>query len=72
MQKFTLVFCLQEVVWSLVNAEKASEFEYVSKDYFSQTPTSETDEKPTFMLDYGIARFQQYHRNKYNILSMQI
>ena len=51
-QKFSLVFCLQEIIWSLVKLE--------SNLYDFDT------------LQYGILRYQQYHRNKYNILSFSI
>ncbi len=54
-QKFSLVFCLQEIVWSLVR---------VAAD---ESATSGFD-----ALQYGVNRFQQYHRNKYNILTLYI
>lgn len=52
-QKFSLVYCLQEVIWALVRTDVAN--------------------IPGFdILQYGILRFKQYHRNKYQIMSMQI
>lgn len=52
-QKFGLVFCLQEIVWSLTRVDKTS------IDGFD-------------ILEYGVRRFQQYHRNKYNVLAVNI
>ena len=58
-QKFCLVYCLQEVIWSLVTVESST--------------AARLDELNTFdVLEYGIKRFQQYHRNKYNVLSLNI
>jgi hypothetical protein len=52
-QKFSLVYLLQEIIWSLVRRDSAC--------------------IPGFdILQYGVQRFQQYHRNKYNVLSMKI
>ena len=63
-QRFMLVYCLQEVVWSLVKSDRMNQE--------SEQNHGKQSETPAFILDYGIARFQQYHRNKYNILTMNI
>ena len=57
MQKFALVFLLQEIIWSLIKVE----------DGTNQKSKTEFD-----ILGYGIKRFQQYKKSKYNIVSMSI
>ena len=56
-QKFALVFLLQEIIWSLIKVEDPS----------NQKSRAEFD-----ILGYGIKRFQQYKKSKYNIVSMRI
>lgn len=54
MQKFSLVYCLQEIIWSLIRRDTA-------------------DTIPGYdVIQYAVLRYKQYHRNKYNILSMKI
>ena len=49
--KFTLVFLLQEIIWTLTQINEDKVF------------------MPDFdVVQYGVQRFKQYHRNKYNIL----
>ena len=56
-QKFALVFLLQEIIWSLIKVE----------DYKNPRPSSEFD-----ILGYGIKRYEQYKKSKINILSVNI
>ena len=56
-QKFALVFLLQEIIWSLIKVEDAT----------NQKTQAEFD-----ILGYGIKRFQQYKKSKYNIVSLRI
>lgn len=58
-QRFSLVFLLQEIIWSLINVE--------NENTSCHTTSSDFD-----ILGYGIRRYQQYRRNKYNILSLNI
>lgn len=55
-QKFALVFMLQEIIWSLIKVEDPSSRTSVDFD----------------ILGYGIKRYQQYKKAKYNILSLKI
>jgi hypothetical protein len=59
-QKFALVFMLQEIIWSLIKVEDSN---YIG----GQRPTTDFD-----ILGYGIKRYEQFRKNKYNILSMNI
>ncbi|CAB4065692.1 ETNK [Lepeophtheirus salmonis] len=52
-QEFSLLFCLQEVIWSLTQHQS------LKRNHFDT-------------LQYGIQRYQQYIRNKYNIASLII
>ena len=56
-QKFALVFLLQEMIWSLIKVE----------DPKHPRPPSDFD-----VLGYGIKRYHQFKKSKYNILSMNI
>lgn len=57
-QKFALVFMLQEIIWSLIKVEDPS---------YRRQRTTDFD-----ILGYGIKRYQQYKKAKYNILSLKI
>ncbi len=58
-QKFALVFMLQEIIWSLIKVEDSSNLGAKIPEDFD-------------ILGYGVKRYQQYRKAKYNILSLNI
>ena len=64
-QRFSLVFLLQEIIWTQVRLEEEE------KDRKSAGDTPSLSAIPGFdVLQYGVQRYKQYHRNKYNILTL--